>query len=324
MPRSSSFALLTVALATGCVSSLPSELPPLEALVEPPAFLEEPDDESARRALPMGAFSGLVVVDARDSLAAMAGAPEGLRVARVVENSPAAFAGLEVDDLLFEVELAGRVIELDYPSRWRAIELEEAPGSELTLLYDRGGREREARLTLVERAFPADRVEAARFREEERVGVVLRTATEVEARAAGLPPGAGVVLVGMALSSPWRDRGVVYGDLLVAVDGDAIEQPEQLIARIREAGQNATLEVERVRGESREVLELPVSRRERAVREVRLPFLFRYDRDAEERSWSAVLGLLSYRSTAAAWRLRVLWFLRFGGGSMDRLEEVGQ
>ena len=54
------------------------------------------------------------------------------------------------------------------------------------------------------RVAPAERDEGARFREEERVGFIVRSATEVEARSAGLAPGAGVVLVGLAAGSPWR------------------------------------------------------------------------------------------------------------------------
>ncbi|MFQ5517227.1 MAG: RNA polymerase sigma factor, partial [Acidimicrobiia bacterium] len=76
--------------------------------------------------------------------------------------------------------------------------------------------EAEAVVQAMERLRPADRGETERFREEDRVGVVVRTATEVEARAVGLGPGGGAVVVGLSRTSPWREAGLRFGDLIVA------------------------------------------------------------------------------------------------------------
>ncbi|MBI5364967.1 MAG: PDZ domain-containing protein, partial [Planctomycetes bacterium] len=83
------------------------------------------------------------------------------------------------------------------------------------------------------RARAAKRAEAERFREEAKAGVVVRTATEVEARAAGLAPGAGAVVVGLARKSPWRAAGVRFGDLVVTVDGEPVAHPEVLMSALR-------------------------------------------------------------------------------------------
>jgi hypothetical protein len=61
-----------------------------------------------------------------------------------------------------------------------------------------------------------------------------------------------------------------------------------------------------------------------AVSHVDVPILFSYDADRGDAEWSAVLGLVSYKSTIAAWELRLLWLVKFGGGDADRLVEVKQ
>jgi hypothetical protein len=58
------------------------------------------------------------------------------------------------------------------------------------------------------------------------------------------------------------------------------------------------------------------------MREISLPLLFDYQADRGRSEWSLLLGLVNYRSTAAAWRCRLLWLIGFGGGDADRLVEI--
>jgi len=309
--------------------TLSERAPPLADFEEPPAWLVEPADETARQALDAGAFSGARVRDARQSLDALVGEPEGLEVVEVVENSPAQAAGLEPGDLLLAViepkdEARAFIggLELGYPSHWRALELGLAPGTPLVLRVDRAGRERTVRLELVPRVVPAARDAATRLREERRVGVVLRSATEFEARNAGLAPGAGAVIVGLAASSPWRSVGLVYGDLVVAVDGVAVAAPAALVDAIRLGPEDGSLPLTVVRGATRFSVDAPLSKRAREMRDVSVPLVFSYERTRERSAWSALLGLVRYESTRAAWKLRLLWFMGFSGGDADRLREV--
>src|SRR6187402_3709254 len=95
---------LGLALAgAACRSAPPESAPPLATMEEPLALRAEPDDEAQRAELDPGAFSGVLVIDGRQSLEALLGEPEGVLVERVVENSPGAAAGLEPGDLLFEL-----------------------------------------------------------------------------------------------------------------------------------------------------------------------------------------------------------------------------
>ncbi len=288
---------------------------------EPLERMQPPDDEAARLALPRGSFTGLVAGDARASLDAMLGEPAGVLVVSVVENSPADAAGIEAGDLVLEAR-AGETHVLCWPSEWRKLELETEPGTTLHLLLDRAGAEMECELTPVARVHPAERGTSERIREEERVGVVLRTATEVEARAARLGPGGGAVVVGLTRESPWREAGIVFGDLLRAIDGDEVPHPAMVVERIRSAPEDGALELEILRDGTPRTLSARVSVREQELKELSIPLLFDYEKTRDQSSTSILLGLFSYVRTPAAWRLRFLWLLRFSGGDADRLENL--
>jgi len=317
--------LAFVALAcagTACASDLPLVGPPLLGMEEPLEQREPPQDEAARVELPLGSFTGLTVGDARTSLDAMLDEPDAVVALTVVENSPADAAGIEVGDLVLEAVWNDRVLPMHWPSEWRRLELEAEPGTRLRLLVDRAGMERELELTTVARVHPAGREPIERIREEERVGVVLRTATEVEARAAGLGPGGGAVVVGLTRESPWRAAGLVYGDLIRSVDGAEVASPALVVDRIRAAEPDATLELGLVRAGQRLVVQAPVSERAGEMTLFHIPLVFKYEKERDQRTTSALLGLYRYQSTPAAWRLRLFWLLRFSGGDADRLESV--
>ncbi len=297
---------------------LPRQAPALAGMEEPLALQAEPQDEPAREQLPPGAFSGVYVADARASLDALLEPPEGVRVERVVENSPGDEAGLEEGDLL----LSAGATALHWPSEWRALELSSPVGSVLELVYDRAGSERKARLTLAARVHPAERTAAIRLREETRVGLVLRSPTEVEARALGLAPGAGAVVVGLATESPWRKAGLRFEDVLLAVDGTPVAHPQIVLDLVRSAEPDARLRLSLARGTERLELTAPLSRREHETSEVSIPILFSYEHVRGTTETSLLLGLIRYRSTAAAWDWRLLWFISFGGGDADKLEQV--
>jgi C-terminal processing protease CtpA/Prc len=316
-------ASLCLTAAACAADELAREAPPLLAMEEPLELVQPPDDEAARLELPGGSFTGLTLGDARRSLDAMLDEPEGLLVLAVVENSPADAAGIEVDDLVLEA--AGGTDEprpLRWPSEWRRLELEAEPGTRLRLTIDRSGAEHAFELTTVVRVHPAERGPSERVREGQRVGVVLRTATEVEARAAGLGPGGGAVVVGLTRESPWRKAGIVYGDLIRAVDGVEVAHPLVVLEHIRGAPEHGELALEILRGGTRISVQAPLSRREQELHRFSIPLLFSYEKERDLSTTSMLLGLFRYEHTPAAWRLRLLWLLVFSGGDADRLESV--
>lgn len=331
--RSRSAGLALLALAA-CQSAPPEQSPALLDVEEPLDLFAEPADEPARLALPAGSFSGIELAEAPTSLDSAFGgqAAPGLEIVRVVENSPAARARLEVGDLLLEATLPdGSRTELLWPSQWRALELEQAPGTRLGLLLDRAGREASTELVLEARSAAPERTASVRYREEQRAGLVLRTATEVEARACGLAPGAGVVVVGLSRRSPWRPAGLRFGDLVSAVDGVTVDDPQVLLERLRMAEDDARLSIRyhRPLAEAGQGFEAPrealvrATERRQALRDLHVPLLLRYTRKGPGRyRWSTLLGLLSYERTPAAWSLGYLWFGGVSGGDTESLVEV--
>ena len=318
-----SLASVALALLGGCVSSLPHESPPLADVEEPLELFDEPDDERARAELPLGGFTGAQVQDARQTLDAMLGAAAaGVEVVRVVENSPADIAGLVPGDLLLEARIDdGQPRELRYPSDWRQVELEAGGAARLHVTFDRANRRAATELTTLPRLRPPVRDAAQRLREERRVGVDVRTATEVEAREAGLPPGAGAVIVGLSKRSPWRDAGLRFGDLIVALDDREIAHPGIVLEAIDAAGEHIDVRFRRD-GETRTV-DAATTRRAADLREIYVPLLFDHESDRGHADTSVLFGLFRYEETRAAWRVRLLWLIHFGGGDADELLEVG-
>jgi C-terminal processing protease CtpA/Prc len=312
-------------LLAACSTPLPKEAPPLFDLEEPLLLFQEPQDESARKALPAGGFTGITVADARRSLDEQTQDPLGVLVLQVAENSPGAAAGVVADDLLLRVLREGSPPqELRWPAEWRQVELGTTPGSKLTVVLDRAGVEHTVTLDVTARLEPAPRGAMVRLREESRVGLVVRTATEVEARAASLPPGAGAVVVGLARGSPWRAPGVRFGDLITHVDQLAVSDPQVLLQHIARADSDGHLTLRLVRAGAPQEIEVPVSRRAGEITGFSIPILFSFERERDRKGWSLLLGLLGYESTKAAWGFRFLWFVTISGGDADRLEEVRQ
>lgn len=313
----------------GCLCScslspdLPLQAPALADMEEPLDLRAEPDDEAQRQRLPFGSFSGIHVDDARDTLADKLDQPSQLRIAQVIENSPAAAAGLQPDDLLLEARVGDAEPKpLGRASEWRQLELETPPGTKVVLFVDRAGREARAEIVLVPRLRSAERKPAERFREEQRVGVVLRTATEVEARAASLGPGGGAVIVGLSHQSPWRAVGLRFGDLLTAVAGRSVAHPQDVLTALRDP-EVETVRIDYLRNGTLQHVDAPLSQRNRDLTEVTVPALFYYSSDRGSSEVSMLLGIVNYRSTAAAWRFRLFWFIAFGAGDTDQLLEVG-
>jgi predicted metalloprotease with PDZ domain len=323
--------LVALVGGAGCASLVPEKLPddppPLADMKEPLALLQEPDDESERAALPRGSFSGITVARGWTSLDD-AGDEPGLLVKDVVENSPADAAGVVRGDILLAATAVGDhagasdEVELTWPSQWRKLELETPPGTALTVVFDRAGAEGEATMTLAPRVRAPDRKEAQRYREEERVGVVLRTATEVEARAVGLGPGGGAVVVGLSRRSPWRIAGIRFGDLVVAVAGRPVDHPQVILDAIRDAKKK--LKVTCLRKGRRRTVKTLLTERKGEVTRLNIPPLFDYESDRGETEWSVLLGLLRRESTKAAYEWRFLWIFRVRGGDADRLVEVDE
>lgn len=307
--------------------------PALYDMEEPLALHKEPADEKERRALPAGGFTGVYVTEIAQSLDELDDEAAGVLVERIVENSPAAFAGLKRGDILLEANGT----PLGYPSEWRQLELNAKEGDRVAILYDRAGSDRSVEFVFAARAQPSMRKVTHRYREEARVGIVVRNATEAEARAADLGPGGGAVVVGLSKESPWRGvapgitapgitdgTGVMYGDLIVEAAGNPVNHPNVLLAAIRDAPKKGTVAIVLLREGTRRTLELPVSRRAHEQKMIDIPLLFYYEKDRDRTTVSIFLGIFKRTKTRAAAETRILWIFKFRAGDADRLEEVSE
>ena len=315
--------LLAAFSACSLTPELPESSPALAGMEEPLDLRSEPNDEDQRLALPVGTFSGLYLSDARDTLAAKLEAPDSVKIERVIENSPAHLAGLQAGDLVLEVEVDGGTAQtISRPSEWRKLELDSEPGSKIVLFIDRAGREAETELTLVKRVRAPARQDTERFREERHLGVVVRTATEFEARTANLGPGAGAVIVGMSQHSPWRAAGLRFKDLIVSINNQPLKHPQDLLTAARDESLKS-LQVTFMRDGQLKTVDAAKSDREQQITDISVPLLFSYEVGRGHADWSILLGFVRYQSTAAAWQFRLLWLISFGGGDADQLLEQG-
>ncbi len=311
--------LMTLLVGAGC-SSLPEDAPPLADMVEPLELLRSPDDEAQRERLPAGGFTGLYVADAADTLEAALGDAEGVEVVRVVENGPADIAEIQTGDLLIQARVGDApATRLDYTSQWRALELRAKAGERIEVVFDRAGRRARTSIEVQQRLRAPERGDVERLREEQRIGVVVRTATEVEARAGGLAPGAGAVIVGLSKRSPLRHAGLQFGDLLVALGERSVDHPQVVLDAIRAADE--TLAFTYVRDGNRTTVDVSMSERASELREVWIPPLLTYSSERGNSSTSILLGLFGYESTETAWRTRLLWLFSFSGGDASELLE---
>jgi serine protease Do len=149
---------------------------------------------------------------------------KGAVISDVTADSPAAKAGLEPGDVVIEVD--GRPIEDNNDlSRYIA---SRAPGTTVRLKVLRNGSDRNVNLTLG--TFPEEAAEGDDQDEDEagvQLGMTLRELTPDLAGRLELPRTAkGVVIMDVEAGSAAEDAGLQRGDVIVSVNGQAVEDPE--------------------------------------------------------------------------------------------------
>lgn len=187
----------------------------------------------------------------------------GVRVVRVVENSPAAVAGIEPGDVV----LAMDGDELNDPDALDALVHRHVAGDRLEFKVQRDDTVFSVPVMLAatgvgvgEHAHTLYRLDPARTR-------------------AGWSTGrGGVVLVSAAEDSPVLRAGMTVGDVVLALDGKPMRSDRELIRTLaaREPGERVRLGVTESDGHFKEV-KLQLLAPERRLTEFKIPFLFRYD-----------------------------------------------
>jgi len=150
---------------------------------------------------------------------------QGVLVAQVEANSPAAAAGLRIGDVILEVD--GKKIESYDTFRNEVATM--VPGTKIQLTVAREGKVSQVALTLGERPSEVARAQQAPQEQQQQatLGVQVQNLSRDMAQQFGYEPGTGVIVSAVVPGSPADDAGVEPGDLITAVSGQAVTSTDQ-------------------------------------------------------------------------------------------------
>ena len=319
------FIIFSVILSSLGCSSLPTEADPLGNMEVSRTLLAAPNDEEQREKLSLGVFTGIEIGDSRLTLEEQLEAPEGVLVKGIVENSPAAAAGLQEGDIVLDAAIDDNTPNsLHWPSDWFKLEQTTQTDSVIHVLCDRAGRDFRTTIIPVKRISLPPRLSSETFREEAKVGIIVRNASEVEAEKAGLARGEGCVVVGLAWTSPWRQAGLLFGDIIIEINDMSIKNPQELLITINSLNKNDDVKLVVFREDKKVTLNTTVSKRQSETKKINIPFIFSYNNKRGIKETSALLGLFSVRKTSVASEYRLFWLINYTVGDSNRLEEIKQ
>jgi len=250
---------------------------------------------------------------------------EGVLVTGIVENSPAATAGIQVGDIIIEAAIDENTATLlHWPSDWFKLEQAAQVDSVIHVLYDRAGRDFKTAIKPVKRISPPNRLSGNTFREESKVGIIVRNASEVEAERAGLTRGEGSVVIGLARTSPWKQAGLLYGDIILEINNIKIKNPQELLITINGLNKGDDVKIVVFRDGEKITLNATVSKRQKETKAFSIPLLFSYGKKGGIEKTSVLLDILSVKKTQVASEYRLFWLINFTTGDSNRLEEIKQ
>ncbi|HZN57167.1 MAG TPA: PDZ domain-containing protein [Planctomycetota bacterium] len=246
----------------------------------------------------------------------------GLTVTSVVENSPAAAAGLQAGDVIVRV-LGER---LRTPQHLEGMVAALAVGTSIPIAARRGAEVLELHATTVARLEPRKAPEVRQFLESKRLGVAVATLTGDEARAASLPPGDGVRILRHLAGGPAAAAGLQPGDVLAGIHGTRIHGGEDFLAIAKGLEPGAEVRVEVLREGKR--LQVPVKVRtpESYVSKAHFPLIVIYENDPrkDETTFGLILNIFKYTRKEDRRTYRFLWFISFSTGTNEELKEVAE
>ena len=185
-------------------------------------------------------YLGLVADDRRE-------AGRGVRVMEVVAGGPADKGGLQAGDLVTAInERAIREM-----GDFAAVLEATPPGAKLAFRVSRAGREQDFAVTLAarpkadERRFPDfGRIPGNGATGRPLLGVQSSPVSDAARRRWNFPPGeSGALVDSVAANTPAEAAGFQVGDLILAINGRRIRDPEDLAQRVQAAGVGGKIEV---------------------------------------------------------------------------------
>ena len=190
-------------------------------------------------------------------LTVTANPPQGLRVAAVEADGPAARAGIQAGDYLRSID--GQLVRT--PEQLRNAVESKTPGTQVSLTYERGDKELQASVKLGEapanaqiEATPApqgqnqgpNRGLAPNAANRGQLGVQVQNVTPQLKQRFNLTRDNGVVIVSVLPNSVAATAGLKAGDIVASINGRSITTAEQLTDAITaSAGGQVSLEIVR-------------------------------------------------------------------------------
>jgi S1-C subfamily serine protease len=256
---------------------------------------------------------------------------QGITVTSIVENSPAAGAGLLPGDVLLEAN----GVALAHPDTLDDLVEKLPPGAPVKLRLERARRPIEIEARTVARipvppppvasAGPGAAVDdSGTLVERRRLGFEFRAADPERLASLGLSQRFGVVVERVAARSPLREVGIDAGDLVLEADGQPIPSAGDLLRFLDGLRTERTLELVVWDAEQgRREVDVALHKPERRLTKLGIPLLFSFERKAQLSDYSALLGLIRVTRLENGSRIRLLYFFDFETGSTDELIDVG-
>lgn len=243
----------------------------------------------------------------------------GALIAGVVEESPAEEAGIEEEDVI--VEFDGEKVRSS--SSLTRLVKKHSPGDEITLTLVREGKEKNIVVMLGKR--PKDEFiyehdfepllslkkgigpEAyfLSFHSGSRIGVKVQNLSEQLSEYFGLEDAKGVLITEVEENMPAGKAGLKAGDVIVQVDGDEIDDTQELREIISEKEEGDKVEIRVIRDRSARSFEVEVE-------------------EAEEWSLGGLRGLkkLEVLSPGKVDVPKVMWKEKFSSELEEEMEEL--
>ena len=187
------------------------------------------------------------------------GVKQGVLVVSVSEGTPAAEAGLQVEDIITKIN--GQTI--DNEAHLRDVIARTAPGEKLTLTVVRGGKEQTLAATVgtaPERPGARPPSQQQPVEEPGKLGIQVGDLTPEMARQLNIDPNQkGVVVAGVQPGSPAQEAGMRPGDVILRIGSADIERSAQVrdAAAALKAGDSIPIVVRR--GSSRILLRVNIN-----------------------------------------------------------------
>jgi len=184
-------------------------------------------------------YLGLYGQDVTEDMAGLLNLPkaQGIVVAQVEQGSPAAQAGLRVNDVILQVN--GKPVESYVAFRNQVAMMK--PGDEIQLGISRDGKNTQLNVTLGQR--PTERQVAKEKQpqqvpeeSQQKLGVQVTDLTPDLAQELGYQNSQGVIVARVVPGSPADEAGLQGGDLIVSVNRKAVANTDQFIQAMKATG----------------------------------------------------------------------------------------